>query len=117
MAAGEFVSVSSHATWSWPTCNLKRRELAEDPEGELRELAAIYEGRGLSVELAQRVAEELSGGDRLAVHARDELGIEQDTLARPLQAACVVSAVPRSAPPCRCSPSRSPRPASASRSP
>ena len=87
MAAGEFVSVSSQRDVELADLNLERRELAEDPEGELRELAAIYEGRGLSAELAQRVAEELSGGDRLAVHARDELGIEQDTLARPLQAA------------------------------
>jgi VIT1/CCC1 family predicted Fe2+/Mn2+ transporter len=64
-----------------------RRELEQDPDGELRELTQIYEARGLSPELARQVAVELSAGDRLAVHARDELGIEEDSMARPAQAA------------------------------
>ena len=87
MAAGEFVSVSSQRDVELADLSLERRELEEDPEGELRELAAIYQGRGLSPGLAQRVAEELSAGDRLAVHARDELGFDEDDLARPVQAA------------------------------
>ena len=87
MAAGEFVSVSSQRDVEMADLRLERRELERDPEGELRELAAIYEARGLSPGLARQVADELSAGDRLAVHARDELGIEQDDLARPLQAA------------------------------
>lgn len=87
MAAGEFVSVSSQRDVEMADLRLERRELEQDPGGELRELAAIYEARGLSPGLARQVADELSAGDRLAVHARDELGIEQDDLARPLQAA------------------------------
>jgi len=55
-------------------------------------LVQIYRKRGLSDELARRVAAELSAGDRLSVHARDELGIDVEALANPLQAA-VVSAV------------------------
>ncbi len=87
MAAGEFVSVSSQRDVEMADLRLEQRELEEDPEGEMRELADIYRARGLSPELAQQVAVELSAGDRLAVHARDELGIEEDAMARPGQAA------------------------------
>jgi vacuolar iron transporter family protein len=66
---------------------LESRELRDDPEGELRELAMIYEHRGLSPDLARQVAVELTAGDALAVHARDELGIDQNAMARPAQAA------------------------------
>jgi VIT1/CCC1 family predicted Fe2+/Mn2+ transporter len=87
MAAGEWVSVSSQRDTELADLRLERRELEADPEGELAELAAIYRARGLSEGLAQQVAEELSQGDRLAVHARDELGLEEGALARPGQAA------------------------------
>jgi vacuolar iron transporter family protein len=87
MAAGEYVSVSSQRDAEKADLNRERRELETDPEGELAELSGIYEERGLSPELARRVAEELSTGDRLAAHARDELGIEQHSMSNPLQAA------------------------------
>ncbi|MGZ5325948.1 MAG: VIT1/CCC1 transporter family protein [Solirubrobacterales bacterium] len=87
MAAGEFVSVSSQRDTELADLRLEKRELAEDPEGELDELAGIYERRGLSRTLARQVAVELSSGDRLAIHARDELGLAEGTRARPLQAA------------------------------
>ncbi len=66
---------------------LEERELKDDPEGELEELAGIYRGRGLDPELARRVAEELTAADALTTHARDELGITEIHMARPLQAA------------------------------
>lgn len=87
MAAGEYVSVSSQRDTELADLRLERRELEADPEGELAELAAIYRERGLSEGLSMRVAEELSQGDRLAVHARDELGFETHRMARPGQAA------------------------------
>ena len=87
MAVGEYVSVSSQRDAELADLRLERRELEADPAGELAELAAIYEGRGLSPQLARRVAEELSEGDRLAAHARDELGLDQRAMARPFQAA------------------------------
>lgn len=87
MAAGEFVSVSSQRDVEEADLRLEGRELAADPEGELAELAGIYEGRGLSPALARQVAVELSAGDVLAVHARDELGIDRNAMARPAQAA------------------------------
>jgi len=87
MAAGEYVSVSSQRDTELADLRLEKRELDTDPEGELEELAAIYEGRGLSRPLAMQVAVEFSKGDRLAVHAREELGMEADRQARPFQAA------------------------------
>jgi VIT1/CCC1 family predicted Fe2+/Mn2+ transporter len=66
---------------------LEERELRSDPEGELRELAQIYERRGLTPQLAAEVARGLSDRDALEAHARDELGLAEERMARPLQAA------------------------------
>ncbi len=87
MAAGEYVSVSSQADTEEADLTREREELSADPAGELRELAGIYEARGLSKALAQQVAEELTAKDALGAHARDELGIMEQHRARPLQAA------------------------------
>lgn len=88
MAAGEYVSVSSQRDAEQADIHLEERELARDPRGELRELAAIYEHRGLPPALAGEVALALSrGGGALQAHARDELGLDDQRLARPFQAA------------------------------
>jgi VIT1/CCC1 family predicted Fe2+/Mn2+ transporter len=87
MAAGEYVSVSSQRDTEEADLRLERRELAADPEGELAELAGIYERRGLAPGLAGEVATALSAHDALEAHARDELGLPEDRRARPLQAA------------------------------
>jgi VIT1/CCC1 family predicted Fe2+/Mn2+ transporter len=87
MAAGEYVSVSSQRDTEEADLRLEARELAADPEGELTELTGIYEGRGLPPELASEVAAALTQNDALAAHARDELGLPEDRMARPLQAA------------------------------
>jgi len=87
MAAGEYVSVSTQADSEGADLARERKELAEAPEAEHRELAGIYMQRGLSRELAERVATEMSAHDALAAHARDELGITEDNRARPLLAA------------------------------
>lgn len=89
MAAGEYVSVASQRDAERADLERERHELEHMPEAELDELTAIYERRGLTAGLARQVAEELSQGDRLAVHARDELGIELDALADPVQASIV----------------------------
>lgn len=87
MAAGEYVSVSSQRDTESADLERERFELATAPEAEFQELVSIYESRGLSPSLARQVATELSATDRLAVHARDELGIDPDALANPIQAA------------------------------
>jgi vacuolar iron transporter family protein len=92
MAAGEWVSVSSQADVEAADLEKERLELERNPEGELQELIGIYEMRGLPHDLAEQVAVELSKGDVLAVHAREELGQSEITSARPLQAAVASAA-------------------------
>jgi vacuolar iron transporter family protein len=87
MAAGEYVSVSSQRDTENADVSLESFELEHNPVGELRELATIYEERGLAPGLALQVAEALTTRDALAAHVRDELGLEDDRRARPLQAA------------------------------
>ena len=92
MAAGEYVSVSSQADTEQADLARERRELETDDAGERRELMAIYMSRGLSQELAKQVSDELTAHDALAAHARDELGITDFSIARPLQAAAASAA-------------------------
>jgi vacuolar iron transporter family protein len=90
MAAGEYVSVSSQRDTELADLARERAELVASPEAERDELARIYQGRGLSQALADQVADELSAGDDVErVHARDELGIDPDALANPVQASSV----------------------------
>lgn len=89
MAVGEYVSVSSQRDAEKADMEREKRELASQPNAELAELIAIYVGRGLDKELAQKVAAQLSAHDRLGAHLRDELGIDAAALARPLQAAWI----------------------------
>lgn len=92
MAAGEYVSVSSQADTENADLARERRELAEDPEFEHEELAAIYRGRGLNADLADQVSTALMAHDALGAHARDELGLAEMHRARPLQAAVTSAA-------------------------
>ncbi len=87
MAAGEYVSVSSQTDIETSDLEREKKELIEMPEAELKELADIYEDRGLTPELSLEVARQLTEYDALGAHARDELGINSITRARPLQAA------------------------------
>jgi VIT1/CCC1 family predicted Fe2+/Mn2+ transporter len=87
MAAGEYVSVHSQADSEKAELDRERGELKADSEGEHRELATIYEKRGLAPQLAKEVATQLMAHDALGAHARDELGITRALSARPLQAA------------------------------
>jgi vacuolar iron transporter family protein len=92
MAAGEYVSVSSQSDSEQADLGRERKELSEDRDGELRELAGIYVKRGLDKPLALQVAEQLMARDALGAHARDELGISDATKARPIQAALASAA-------------------------
>jgi vacuolar iron transporter family protein len=89
MAAGEFVSVSSQLDAEHADIAMETEELAKAPDAELQELANIYVHRGLDKHLAHEVAVQLSNHDRLGAHLRDELGISEQTRARPLQAAWI----------------------------
>ncbi|TFH74861.1 VIT family protein [Gammaproteobacteria bacterium LSUCC0112] len=87
MAAGEYVSVSSQSDTERADLDKERAELANTPELELAELAAIYVKRGLEPSIAATVATQLMRHDALGAHARDELGISEISTARPVQAA------------------------------
>lgn len=87
MAAGEYVSVSSQTDTEKADIEREKMELEEMPEQELEILAQIYEQRGLKKETARQVAIELTEKDALAAHVRDELGINEISQAKPIQAA------------------------------
>ncbi|MGO4683800.1 VIT1/CCC1 transporter family protein [Hyphomicrobium sp. 2TAF46] len=92
MAAGEYVSVSSQADAEGADLARERKELVEQPEFELQELADIYTKRGVEPSLARQVAKQLMANDALATHAREELGISEITSARPITAALASAA-------------------------
>jgi VIT1/CCC1 family predicted Fe2+/Mn2+ transporter len=87
MAAGEYVSVSTQRDSERALIKLERQELREDPVGELEELTRLYESKGMSRDLAEDVARELTAHDALAAHADAELGIDPTDLTKPWQAA------------------------------
>jgi len=87
MAGGEYTSVSAQKDSEKAALAVERQELSEDPEGKLRELAWFYEQKGISRDLAIKVAENLSARDALKAHAEAELGIDSDHHVSPIQAA------------------------------
>ena len=92
MAAGEYVSVASQADTEAADLARERAELASDPLFERQELAAIYQARGLPIDLALQVSDALMAHDALGAHARDELGLSDMHRARPVQAAITSAA-------------------------
>lgn len=87
MAAGEYISVSSQRDTEEADVRIEAQALADDRLSELRELAKIYENRGVEPGLARLVADQLMAHDDLGAHMRDELGITEGLMARPFQAA------------------------------
>lgn len=87
MAAGEYISVASQKDAQRADVEIEKRALKNNPEGELQELTAIYESRGLKPELAKQVAVQLQQKDAVDAHARDELGINSRMRVSPFQAA------------------------------
>ncbi len=87
MAAGEYVSVCSQFDTEQADLELERLSIEQNYDFETKELADIYENRGLEPALALQVAEQLMDHDALGAHARDEIGISPTFSARPVQAA------------------------------
>jgi VIT1/CCC1 family predicted Fe2+/Mn2+ transporter len=87
MASGEYVSVSSQRDSEEAMLERERQELSETADAELAELAGLYQAKGLTPELAQQVAEQLTAHDALAAHAEAELGIDPEELVNPWHAA------------------------------
>jgi len=55
----------------------ERASIEANPEAEFEELVGIYQGKGLSAELARQVATALTERDPVAAHADAELGLEE----------------------------------------
>ncbi len=89
MAAGEYTSVASQRELVEAELDVERRELRRNPSDELRELAQLYESRGVEPKLAAEVARQLSKDPEqaLEIHAREELGIDPSDLPSPMVAA------------------------------
>ena len=87
MGAGEYVSVSSQADTERADLEVERQALRRDAQAELLELRDIYMRRGVDEDLATRVSQQLMAHDALGAHARDDIGITEALMARPLQAA------------------------------
>jgi vacuolar iron transporter family protein len=92
MGLGEYISVSSQRDSERSQLTMEQRELAEDPQQELDELAEIYTRKGLKPETARLVAIELTEHDALGAHADAELRIDPDELTNPLHAAVASAA-------------------------
>ena len=87
MGMGEYISVSSQRDTERADIAKEVWELENVPERELAELTAIYMEKGLDRELAHDVAVQLTEKDALRIHLIEELGITEETIAKPLQAA------------------------------
>ena len=87
MAGGEYTSVSAQKDSEKAALAIEKKELKDNPELELRELAWFYEEKGLSPQVAAQVAKELTAKDALKAHAEAEFGIELGHHVSPVQAA------------------------------
>ncbi len=92
MAMGEYSSVSSQRDAEAADLAMEAKALRDHPGRELAELTANLKARGVPADLARQVAEAMTQADALGAHAREELGIDPDRLARPVEAA-VASAI------------------------
>jgi VIT1/CCC1 family predicted Fe2+/Mn2+ transporter len=89
MGTGEYISVRSQNESMQAEVEIERVELSSNPEAELQELTQIYIDRGVDVDLARLVAEQLSAdpAQALEIHAQEELGIDIHDLPNPQLAA------------------------------
>ncbi|MDL4770952.1 MULTISPECIES: VIT1/CCC1 transporter family protein [Thermomonosporaceae] len=89
MAAGEYISVASQSELAEAEIEIERLELVRHPGAEARELAEVFESRGVDPDVAAEVARQLSKNpdEALQVHAREELGVAPGDLPSPLLAA------------------------------
>jgi VIT1/CCC1 family predicted Fe2+/Mn2+ transporter len=89
MAVGEYTSVASQSELALAELEVERRELARNPEAEQKELAQRFIKRGVEVGLARQVAGQLAQDPKqaLAVHAREEFGVDPGDLPSPMLAA------------------------------
>ncbi|MHB8435955.1 MAG: VIT1/CCC1 transporter family protein [Acidimicrobiales bacterium] len=88
MAAGEYISMKAQKELIQREIEIERREIERHPTSETRELVHLYESRGIPTELAHQLAEEVMSDPKLALdtHTREELGVNPESLGRPMEA-------------------------------
>lgn len=89
MAVGEYTSVASQSEAAAHEVEKERAEIIANPDAEKLELAEMYVGKGIDEPLAREIAEQIHRDveTAVAVHAREELGVDPDDLASPMLAA------------------------------
>ncbi len=89
MAAGEWVSISAQNELVYRELDVERRELAHNTVSETAELAAMYEGHGMTRQIALDAANDVMREPEaaLVVHVREELGVDPNELGSPWSAA------------------------------
>jgi VIT1/CCC1 family predicted Fe2+/Mn2+ transporter len=89
MAAGEYISMKAQKELFEHEIEVERREIERAPAAESRELAHLYETRGIPSTLAKQLADQVMADPKLALetHTREELGINPGSLGRPMAAA------------------------------
>ncbi len=89
MAAGEYISMRAQSELMQRELDVERQAIRHDPEDERRELAAIYESRGIDAAMANELSVKMMRDPDLALetHAREELGFDPARIGNPLQAA------------------------------
>ncbi len=89
MAVGEYTSVASQSEAAAHEVEKERSEIIANPDAETDELAQMYVGKGIDVDLAHEVARQIHRDvdNAVAVHAREELGVDPEDLASPMLAA------------------------------
>ncbi|MBC7441178.1 MAG: VIT1/CCC1 transporter family protein [Ramlibacter sp.] len=92
MALGEYVSVSSQSDSQRTLIEREKRELSLDPDGELQELAQLYEKQGLAPTTARQVAVEFTAIDPVRAHLLAEHNIAEDDVVSAWHAAWVSAA-------------------------
>jgi vacuolar iron transporter family protein len=89
MASGEYISMRAQSELMERELDVERQALRHAPEDEQRELAEIYEKRGIDADLARELSVKMMRDPEVALetHAREELGIDPAQTGNPLQAA------------------------------
>jgi VIT1/CCC1 family predicted Fe2+/Mn2+ transporter len=91
MASGEWISISAQNEMVSREVAVERNELVVNRRAEQAELATMYEGHGMEEATARQAAAEVmrSTDSALAVHAREEFGLDPDDLPSPMLAAAL----------------------------
>ncbi len=93
MALGEWISVKSSQELSENQMQLEMDELETNPEGEEREIALIYQAKGIPQKQARKMAQDIMSNkdNAIAILIKEELGINVEDLKGSAMEAAITS--------------------------